>query len=249
MCFHYLPYGTDLFSTCWRWSLLGQIAGERILGALDSESDGQPKLCPRRSADVLTVRGGLRQLGPLFLPLKTRLPLVLLLATLLMGAIGISLVANSTPPQAPQHQEIGGVFRILRGPPETARSGADRRSLKSLSITAPGESLESAQLAVEHSHLWVLSTERFLCLAQPKGSACTPKNMAIRAGVLLGTFQPPTKEIAAPHNFLLQGLVPDDVRRVQVIIGRDHLRIVNVTSNVFSIERDQPVHLKRLLRS
>lgn len=157
-------------------------------------------------------------------------------------------MAKPTSSPAPEHDEVRGSFRIFRSPPEKALSAADRRSFNSLAIAAPNERPEGAQLAVEHGNLWVLSTDRLLCLAQPKGAACAPKRVAIREGVLLGTFQPPTTEHPVPHNFLLQGVVPDDVKKVQVVIGRNHLLIANVKGNVFAVERDQPVHLKRLLR-
>jgi len=60
---------------------------------------------------------------------------------------------------------------------------------------------------------------------------------------------PPNKEDPLPHSFVLQGLVSDDVQRVLVLIGTHHRHIVHVRHNVFSVERDQPVHLIRLLRN
>lgn len=49
------------------------------------------------------------------------------------------------------------------------------------------------------------------------------------------------------HNFLVQGLVPDGVRRVLVVIGTHRRAAVGVEENVFSVKAEQPIHVERLL--
>jgi hypothetical protein len=77
--------------------------------------------------------------------------------------------------------------------------------------------------------------------------ACAPKRAAVRAGVFLATFQPPTRSDPKPRDFLVQGLLPNKVRKVIVLVGDHQHRVVVVTHNVMSFEADQPVHVERLI--
>jgi hypothetical protein len=43
-------------------------------------------------------------------------------------------------------------------------------------------------------------------------------------------------------------VVPDDVYRVLLVIGQHRELVTAVKDNVFSVEKDAPVRLKRLLR-
>jgi hypothetical protein len=95
--------------------------------------------------------------------------------------------------------------------------------------------------------IWVISAGQQLCIAQVRGAACAPKYRARHEGVFLGTFRPPTKRDPALHDFLVQGLVPNGVRQVALVIGTHRTVVIDVKENVFSFERDEPVHVKRLL--
>lgn len=92
-----------------------------------------------------------------------------------------------------------------------------------------------------------------MCLVQANlGSiSCSRRRQARSQGVVLGTFKPPTKEIPALHEFLVLGVVPDDVRFVVATIGRHlherHIRVA-VRNNVFAIAAEQPVLVRKLVR-
>jgi len=70
----------------------------------------------------------------------------------------------------------------------------------------------------------------------------------MQAGVFLGVFDPPDEYRRDPHNFLVQGVAPDGVERVQVLIDNRRNLTVDVKDNVFSVAADKPIHIKRLLR-
>ena len=65
---------------------------------------------------------------------------------------------------------------------------------------------------------------------------------------MLGTFRPPTTSVPVAHDYMLQGVVPDGVSKVVVVIGKDRKTFVDIANNVFSIGRDSPVHILRFLR-
>lgn len=180
--------------------------------------------------------------------MKTRFPLSLLALALLLVMVGVGVLASSDSAPVPQRHGLWESFAILRSSPEEALTAADRKSFKSAALVESHGRIESAQRVRNHGSLWVLCAGRHLCIAQPRGAACALENAASRHGVVLGTFLPPTGRHPIPHNFLLQGVVPDDVRKVMVVIGADRQLIARVTGNAFSVERDEPVRLKRLLR-
>jgi hypothetical protein len=179
--------------------------------------------------------------------MKTRIYLACALAILLFLIGGIWYVATRSPSSS---AGLGyrRAFRFLGAPQETPRSPADKDSVKHVWLVDPHAHPEQTQLVSLHPFLWAVSTERLLCISQPRGAACASKWGAARRGVLLATFQPPTPRQPKPHDFLLQGLVPDDVNEVAVVIGKlQHQRVV-VTRNTFSVKRDKPVRLLRLIR-
>jgi hypothetical protein len=173
-----------------------------------------------------------------------------LLVLLFAGAVALVVVfsnaASSSPPPTQSHR-VREFFALLRSPSVNVRNPAARSSLMSAAFAKPRVRFTHAYLA-ERDGLWVLSSKRWLCIAQAEAVSCAPTTVAIKEGVLLATFRPPTKRFPAPRDFLLQGLVPDDVQQVVVTIGKRRQLILDVKNNVFSVERDQPVHLKRLLR-
>lgn len=78
--------------------------------------------------------------------------------------------------------------------------------------------------------------------------ACDRERRAMREGVSLGVFDPPDEHRRGMHNFLVQGIVPNDVKQVLVLINNRRSLILDVKDNVFSIAADRPIHVKRLLR-
>lgn len=143
-------------------------------------------------------------------------------------------------------------FRILRTPPEELRGNERVRILKNFTAAGPQTIASKPQLVgTEHGRLWIFSTSKhMLCIVQARGGGCAPLKAAIKRGAYLGVFRPPTKQRPVLHNFLAQGVVPDDVKRVLVLVGtkRPRTRVVPVKDNIFSVGAEQPVHVKRLLR-
>lgn len=182
--------------------------------------------------------------------MNLRLAFAVLASVLALGAAATALL-RSPKPAAPSRQDaFSHSFAILRTPSETPQTLAGNGSLKSAQLAAPSVQFDNAQRAgTAHGGLWILASERMLCIAQPRGAACSGEGSARQSGVVLGTFLPPTHGRPTPHSFLLQGLVPDDVNRVLVLIGEHQRLLVHVRRNVFSVERDQPVRLLKVLRN
>lgn len=101
--------------------------------------------------------------------------------------------------------------------------------------------------------VWIFLTDRQMCLVQANfGSiSCMEKRLARLKGVVLGTFKPPSDETPYLHQFLVLGVLPDDVRYVSATIGRHrhqrHIR-VPVQNNVFAIAAEQPILVRGLGR-
>lgn len=180
--------------------------------------------------------------------MKRNLILLLVFAVVIAGAL-VAALGRSSPsaPYPSADSSLSDSFEILRSPSQDAYSPSARRSLRSAALVEPDARISGFHLAKAASEFWVLPTQRSLCIAQPRGASCVPKKVAVRDGVFLATFRPPTKHFPAPRDFLLQGLVPDGVGRVFILIGKRRRLIVDVKRNAFSVERDQPVHLMRLL--
>jgi|GEM_PF-3366482 len=92
--------------------------------------------------------------------------------------------------------------------------------------------------------VWVFRTDHALCLAQDGRGAvgCSTFSRARSHGISLGIFSPPTSTVPRPHNFLLIGLVPDGIKRVEVTVG-NRRRTVEVHNNLFAASGDQPVNV------
>jgi hypothetical protein len=173
--------------------------------------------------------------------------LTVLVSFVLLGAGRLASLSPSDSPPAGQGPRMSESFKLLRSPQELTHTDADRRSFEAASLAGPHVEFEVTQRVAKHDSLWVLATDRLLCVAQPRGAACAPKSAALKHGVPLGTFRPPTADHPVPHDFVLQGVAPDGVRKVLVVIGKDRQFVADVKRNIFSVERDEPVHLKELL--
>lgn len=153
----------------------------------------------------------------------------------------------SLPGPADSGRSVDAAFGLLRTHQELPRSPADWRSLASATAVEPHAQFANRQLVRGRASLWVLSSGRSMCISQPKAASCAPTEVAEREGVFLGTFTPPTKRRPFPHDFLLQGIVPDGVRQVKLVVGESKQLVANVRGNVISVRRAEPVHVKRLL--
>lgn len=175
----------------------------------------------------------------------------MLVALLLLIGIGVVAKVAVSGDAASTSQSLQGGLSILRTRPKAA----PRRVIESLLGTIHRQEANTALSARRPLGIrtrdasWVFATRRLVCLAQVRAASCTLKYMAQHEGVFLGTFRPPTRQDPALHDFLVQGLVPNSVRKVLLIVGSHHKVVVDVKDNVFSLERDEPIHVKRLLRS
>jgi hypothetical protein len=172
---------------------------------------------------------------------------VSLLVVLLLAAISVIVLQDfrgSTA--APARPGATDPFEILRSPPERMESVAAKHSLRNAAVTEPR--VRSKSTTCRQAQRFVGSVHPALAVHRPATrSLLCPKASASRDGLFLGTVSPPTKRFPVPHDFLLQGLVPDDVGQVLVLEGKKRQLVVGVTRNVFSVKRNHPVHLKRLL--
>lgn len=173
---------------------------------------------------------------------------LLVAVILLIGIAAAAKVANSDDAGSAQ-PGLQGAFSVLRTRPEAA----PRRVMDNLLGTIPRQEANvlSARrpLAVRtRDATWVFATRHQVCLAQIRAASCASKHVARRDGVFLGTFRPPTRQDPTLHGFLVQGLVPNNVRKVLLVIGSHGKAVVSVRGNVFSFEADKPVHVKRLQR-
>lgn len=156
---------------------------------------------------------------------------------------------SSSHSSSPGRDAFAPFFGILRTSPESLHTAAARSNVRHVRIVDPQAEPVDAQLISRQSGLWAVTTEDELCISQARGAACASQEEAVKKGVLLGTFEPPAHRRPQPHAFQLQGLVPDRVKRVLLVIGTRQRYLVDVRHNVFSIQRDEPVHLIRLLRN
>jgi hypothetical protein len=174
-------------------------------------------------------------------------PLIATFLVLVGVSAAVAVTTSGQSEVAPHSMQ--DAFSVLR-----TRSQAPPRQLvtvlnDTIARREVHESVERRMLAHRAGNsIWIFSTAHQLCLAQGRGASCAPKSVARREGVFLGTFRPPTKLEPSLHDFLVQGLVPNGVKRVSVIVGKSHIRTVPVKGNVFSVAAEQPVHVKRLLR-
>jgi hypothetical protein len=97
--------------------------------------------------------------------------------------------------------------------------------------------------------MWAFVVGDRVCLAKGThgASACVAMDVAALEGVSLGTFSPPSKRIHRPHHFLVVGLVPDGVERIELTIGKLRKK-AEVKNNLYSVSGDKPIFIRRLVR-
>lgn len=175
--------------------------------------------------------------------------LALLTAALTTAVLYLVGTSNSHRHNASaSSNKLATSFRIFRAPIDILPQAEARR------IGASAESIGLVELAnthlavTEQGRLWVFRVGRQVCLGNTRGVACASSRKAMRTGVVLGVFDPPDRHRRTLHNFLLQGIAPDDVSQVEVLIDNRRSLTVDVVGSVFSVAANQPIHLKRLLR-
>lgn len=181
--------------------------------------------------------------------MKPRVLLLILVLALVAGAVPALRVLFPGSQSESEPRGISRYVEILSSSPEIPQTAIDRAALRNVRLVNRRARFSDTQLASQDRHLWLVSTPGLLCVADPRGAACAAKSVAINRGVVLGTFQPPSSNQPKIHNFLLQGVVSNDVDKVLVVIGDHQQLTIPVRQNVFSVERDKPVHLMRLLRN
>ncbi len=179
-----------------------------------------------------------------------RFPQPLLVLGLLLTLMAGCGVTDSEIPSSSHDSSAQQFFGILRTPPEPLRGIERNRILRTIGFARRQVLGSQPQLvATPYGRIWVFITSKhLLCIVQSRGGGCAPIKSAVKQGVYLGVFWPPTRRWPLPHGFLVQGVVPDDVERVSVVVGATRTRVVPVKDNVFSAAAEQPVHVKRLLR-
>lgn len=153
---------------------------------------------------------------------------------------------------APYHQSrdsIARSFRVFRGPSDPPSMAQEIRLRANVEMFEPQpEILRSRLVRTSRGPLWALATTNLVCIVHARGSACAPRVRAIGMGVLLGVFSPPDPRHHRMHNFLVLGLVPDDVIQAVASINGSRRIVVDAKQNIVSVAGDQPIQLAQLLR-
>lgn len=180
--------------------------------------------------------------------MKPSLRTFVLLVLLVLAIVGFLRTLSAGPPSSPRsHASVAG-FEIFETSREVPHTFTDKASLHNVRLVDPREVPLDRQLASWRRRLWVVSTKHLLCIAQVRGAACASRSEAVQKGVILGTFHPPSPRQPVPNEFQLQGLVPDSVTQVLLLIGNRERQLVDVSHNVFLLKREKPIHLIRLIR-
>ena len=186
---------------------------------------------------------------PLSLVRRFVIPLALSIAALAVAIVIASGSSSSELRRPSLDKALALSFQIFRSPTETLPQVAAHRISKALDDTYNANRASNSQLATtKEGPLWVFHAARFVCISHARGMACDRVRRAMREGVSLGVFDPPDAHRRGMHNFLVQGIVPNDVKQVLVVINNRRQLTLDVNANVFSIAADRPIHVKRLLR-
>jgi hypothetical protein len=191
-------------------------------------------------------------LAPPYLRKMTRLLIGLTLC--LAIASGYRLNHTSRAAEAGERQvryaTMGKNFGLFESKPE-ALPGPVRSRLSRL-LKEPNEPFNPSQVQRSQSNagiVWTFVVGDQVCLAQGAhgAAACVAMDIAISEGVSVGTFSPPSKRIHKPHGFLVLGLAPDGVGRVELKIG-ERRRTTVVKGNLYSVSSNQSIFIRRLVR-
>lgn len=150
-------------------------------------------------------------------------------------------------------ENIASAFMVLRTPSEHLPPPLAKHIARLLKASEKAKPVNTQLVSTREGSVWIFLTGEKMCIVQANfGSiSCLKQRLARSQGVVLGTFKPPSKEVPYLHQFLVLGVMPDDVRYVSATIGRHshehHIR-VPVRNNVFAIAAEQPVLVRGLGR-
>jgi hypothetical protein len=148
---------------------------------------------------------------------------------------------------------VAAAFKVLRTRSEHLPPRLAEHIARLLKASEKARPVNTQLVRTPGGSIWVFLTGDRMCLVQANfGSiSCSKKRLARSQGVVLGTFKPPSKEVPYLHQFLVLGVMPDDVRYVSATLGRhSHQRHIRrpVQGNVFAIAAQRPVLVRRLGR-
>jgi hypothetical protein len=213
-------------------------------------------LAPIRCMESPLLPNGMRCGGESPPHLTSSMKLTLALSALLCAVLAIGCGQGQEPTQ-PTPTGNGGLstalatFSVLQSPaerlPRPLRLHLGRILGHYLHSQFHPTSVQRVRSA--NGIMWTFVDGAAVCVAQGgRGSvACSQAGRAESEGVSLGVFTPPSERVPWPHDFLMVGLVPNQIDQVLVTIGRRQ-RTIAVHSNMFSASGGSPVLIKRLIR-
>jgi len=97
--------------------------------------------------------------------------------------------------------------------------------------------------------LWVVNGVGDTCIVQAHGGAvsCVSRRSFLKTGTALGVVKlgpPPQRK---PQEFIVSGIVPDQITAVDLLVG-DRVRRFAIHSNSYSLRARVPVIVKRFER-
>jgi len=169
---------------------------------------------------------------------------------LLVISAGTILGCSQANLLIPRREANALAFHLFSTPVEHLGAKEEQRIRRTTSAYGLEAGVLRSQLVMtEFGRIWAFVHGRLICIANAGAAACAPRRAARESGVLLGVFSPPNDRDPSIHDFLVQGLVSDDVKAVTVAVA-EHGRItVDVANNVFSISASKPIHVLQLVRN
>lgn len=183
-----------------------------------------------------------------------------MIARLLISLIAGLAIVGGHYPKDTRHAEKAGAtqatprtieksFRLFQSNAEALPDSV--RSRLARLLTEPNEPFNPSEVQRSHTKagiVWAFVVGDQVCLAQGShgASACVAMSIATSEGVSLGTFSPPSKRIHRPHHFMVLGLVPDGIGRIELRIGKQR-KTAAVKNNLYSASADQPIFVRRLI--
>lgn len=167
---------------------------------------------------------------------------------LLLAALAGCGATNHAPHPRSDNFLVPKSFHIFRTPSEDLTGSVRRRTLGAISVGGPQELASKPQKALtSRGSVWVFATaQHLLCIVHRRGGACELLKRASKQGLFFGAFQPPTRQQPTLHDFLVQGVVPDGVKRIALRVGKRRIRL-RVKGNIVTATADAPIHVQRLL--
>lgn len=171
-------------------------------------------------------------------------------SSLLLGCGSGTTAAHHDPVPAPSFGPAQRrAFDILRGSthpvPPVLRSHLRQARNPQIRGLWPG----AAKYIATDTGLWAVNGPGKTCILQTHGGAigCESRPTLLREGVALGvvTLGPPPRR--EPREFVVAGIVPNQVRAVELRVGNRTRRIA-VHENAYSLRAPVPIVVERLER-